>query len=562
MYEKFADQLAARTTMRGRLLKERRDQLVTLCIRHAGLCAEARRTLRPEHFSLPGERPHQLIIRHLWKLLDGGLYAAGAVPYAALYDSIAEELVGYRPKDLQEAWIGEAIDDPSQPGWEGAQPGLLRVAYDADMAAFDRSYAFETLRLFLEERAVADTAAALVASMGARVPLDYTQKLKDILDSAQRIEVIGDSPISLPMPDGWAPRPLTPFPSGCPWVDHKLDGQVPGDVNGLIGTYGGGKTTGLTQLTVMTGRYFLRESMETGRKPRVAFMVSYEEPEDAIRPRVLSCASRVSKTTLEQMTDFGVLTRRGHLKDYEITMYRQEGEEDFQNLDGEYERLMTAADEINQSVRIVDMRSGGRGAGWIDELAGFLARFREENEVEVGLVCIDYVNAMCRRHVDSLPKVRDSTLRDNIQKTPLQAEEKIARRFNCPVWLAQQFSGEANKKAPGTKMMMADASEARSFGENLIYCLAFGVADPATKCIQLTYVKSRRRGIQGDSMLVRMEGDLARIVPAGELYVVEGGKIVDKRIRDQFTGAVAPPRSPLYGVGAQIGGENIIPWHL
>jgi hypothetical protein len=129
MYEKYGKELRDIQAMRQRLLKQRRDDLVILCICRGSLCSEARLLLKPEHFSLPDEKPHRMIIRHLWRLLDGNLYAPGQVPYAALYDALAAEFVTLKPAELDEPWVGETINDPTQAGWEGAEPGLLWQAW-------------------------------------------------------------------------------------------------------------------------------------------------------------------------------------------------------------------------------------------------------------------------------------------------------------------------------------------------------------------------------------------------------------------------------------------------
>jgi hypothetical protein len=557
MYEKYGKELRDIQAMRQRLLKQRRDDLVILCICRGSLCSEARLLLKPEHFSLPDEKPHRMIIRHLWRLLDGNLYAPGQVPYAALYDALAAEFVTLKPAELDEPWVGETINDPTQAGWEGAEPGLLWQAYARDPVTYDDAYAFETLKLFLEERVVVDAVAGLVATTaGARVPLDHTAQLTAILATARRIESVGTSPFRLPMPPGWLPTPLIVFPTGAAWIDDVLGGQTVGDVNGLIGMFGGGKTTALTQIAVGSAIHFLEEAKESGARPRIALLVSYEEHEETILPRIMSCAARISKTRLEQMGDLSELSRRGQLRDYEITMYREEREHDSANLDGEYERFIKASAWVNEALRIVDMRDGGRGYGWVDELAACIERFRDENQVEIGVVCLDYVNAMVRRYVDTLPRITDATLRDKIQKTPLLVEEKIARRFQCPVWLAQQFSGEANKKAPTARMMLADASEARSFGENLVFCVAFGATDPKTGVMQTTFVKSRRLGKQGKTVLTRLEGDLGRIRPVDHLYVVHNDRIVERRLVKQMLGATAEAgpgnKSPFMVTGASL----------
>jgi hypothetical protein len=558
VYQKYADIIALQQTTRPRMLKQRRDELVVMCVRMARLCAEARLTLHPEHFSLPGERPHQIIIRHLWALLDAG-YSPGEVPYSAFCDVIAQELIGLRPEDLDQPWVGETINDPGQPGWEHEPPGLLWTAYNYDVSQFNDKYAFETLKLFLEERAVADATAGLVAAAGSRVPLQYADELKGIVAIAGRIEAIGTSPFLVPMPEDWEPEPLIYFPTGARWIDDRLGGQVAGDVNGLIGMFGGGKTTAMTQIAVGTRRYFFNEALKSGKKPKVALMVTYEEPGALIRPRVVSCAARISKTKLEEQT-LADLTHTGKLDDYEIELYRDEAPDlDPGTLPGEYERFMATRDMVNQTVRIVEMREEGRGYGWVDELAAYIDRFRHEEDIEIGVVCIDYVNAMCRRYVDTLRNVRDKQyeLRDRAQKTPFRVEELIARKFDCPVWLAQQFSGEANKKAPTAKIMLADASEARSFGENLVFCIGFGTTEPLTKVIQVTYVKSRRKGVQGSTSLVQLEGDLGRLVPADHRYEVQGDQIVDRRIKNQFQG---PTESSPFLIGGNDLGPKGYKW--
>jgi hypothetical protein len=537
-YEMFAAQLRA-ASMRGRMLLQRRDDLICMLVRMPDFCAEARRSLLPEHFAVEGERPHQTIVEHLYALLDAGTYEPGTVPMAALYDSITAHLFGKPDAELAEPWVGELLNRPDMPDGTDLSPGLLWRVYHADLGAFSREFAWETLRQFLEERAVVDHAYRLISGFGGRIPDNYPKLFRDIADNATRIEAIGTDPFRLPMPEGWTPRPLERFPTGCAWIDKLLEGQVAGDVNGLIGVFSGGKTTAVTQLVVMTGSYFLKVAERAGVTPKIAVLASYEEREETMRPRIMSCAARVSKNKLEEIKSFDELTRRGKLDDYEIRLYAGQDQHDLANLDGEYERLMAAMADLNRCVRFIDMREKGRGRGWISELASYLARLRDEQHVEIGLVCIDYVNAMCRRHLSAEGKDFDRNLRHYISMTPGEAEEKIAKPFHCPVWLAQQFSGEANKKTPTARLTIADSGEATTFGENLVFCIGFGAIHPQHRVQMIHCLKARRRGGTGRTGIIRIDGDLGRILDVDHLFSVQGGEIVDRRIAERFEGATA-----------------------
>jgi len=64
--------LGALQNTEKRMFRESRDSLVLHVVRFAGVRRLARPILKPEHYSLPDEVPHQVILRHVYRLVDSG----------------------------------------------------------------------------------------------------------------------------------------------------------------------------------------------------------------------------------------------------------------------------------------------------------------------------------------------------------------------------------------------------------------------------------------------------------------------------------------------------------
>jgi hypothetical protein len=526
------------------------EDLLIHIIRVPAVYSEARIHIQSDDWDPHSERHYRILIDGLFKLGDSKLYPTGEVPYVAVYT----EVRGVMDDDpmLRDAqfMINDIIGRPLDPD---PYNGLLYYAYRVDEADLSLPYGIMLLQKFLRERQVIDKVRRMLDGAGGRNVTGFGHYLSNITLKSRAVDAIGSNPFKVMLPENWVPTTIDTTSIGIPWANELMGGQAPGDVNGILGPFGGGKTMFAVQIGVERAKlcmsWHINGDVGHERLRQVIF-ASYEEDVDRdVRPRVMSCAARIKKGTLENLRSLDQLSRKGHLHPYEVAMYEKEKTTDPELKDGEYERLMKAHAQLGQNLQMMDMRGNGRGTGWIPELAAYIERQQQQNDWAIDTIIIDYTKIMCRRHLKAQDKDPDRHLRHLINETPMTAKMDLAERFGCTVWLLQQLSGEANTRSPTATLNHAHAGEARDFAENLVSCLVFGVKDGTTGCCRVFYTKGRRSENQGLDTLVFLDGGFGRTASAAGKYKVVPGKIVQTHLYNEIHGdapnanAAGPPIS-------------------
>jgi len=527
-YNSFKDSQATR----ARLARPQIEAMLCGVVRDEAIYIQVREHLAPGTFSQVGEAHFELLLESLYDLIDEGRYKPAEVPHPAMAMQIQHKLTyeGFSVEDRLEDEIFGTDDDP----------GLLHWIYSYPAEDINRDFILDLVRGFLMERTINAEIRDLVGDDPDEVRLGIEDKLAEFVVKTEIIKSVGVSHSYEFMPEVYQATPIVRFPTGASWIDNRLGGHACGDVNGVIGVFGGGKTTTGTMLTVNAADYFRSRVLEDpGSRPKVAVFLTYEEhPARDVRPRLFCAAASIWKETVEEMTSFDDLSRTGNLRDYERKWWDEQGVTDPALRLGERERLQAAASRLNAHIRIEDMRAPGRGGGGVPEIVGRLESLRQTKQVDIGLVVIDYVNAMARRRLKHTGAELDKKMRAEVVGLPEDIKQQVAERYGCPVWLLQQYNAEANKKSAGAKMHIADSAESRMFGENLAFCIGIGVFDPDTKVGQAHFVKARRRGVQGTSCFIQLIGELGQIRDVDDDYVVSGNRIIARRDASMIQGAL------------------------
>jgi hypothetical protein len=365
----------------------------------------------------------------------------------------------------------------------------------------------------------------------------------------QAIGAIGSDPVYEVLPQIWIPRPIQQSTTGVKWLDRLIGGQSPRDVNGILGPFAGSKTTLAVQIAVERAR-FLRTAhfFHDPNHPvlgRVVYASYEEDVETEIRLRSISCAARIDKSRLDNLKSLDELSRKGQLRDYEIAMYKNM-KSPAEEMDGEYERLLKAREEVGHNLHLMDMKNDGRGQGWIPELAAQIQRAMARHGWEkIDTVIIDYTKLMVRRYLKSQRLEIDRNLRHYINDTPMTAKLEIAEPLDCTVWILHQLSGDANRRSPKATLSHADAGEARDIAENMVNCVVLGVKDSLTQISRVFYTKGRRSEKSGTDSLFRTEGGLARTVGADEDFILVKDQFVQKSLHNTIHGPAAPDEAPV-----------------
>jgi hypothetical protein len=526
------------------------EELLVHIIRAPTVYSEARLHMEGDDWDPHNERHYRILVTELFRLGDSRVYPAGEIPYVAVHNEVGRVLDDDPMLKTAQHQIHDIVGRPLDP-----EPynGLLYHAYKVEEADLSPQYGLTLLKKFLRERQVLDKVRRVIDGAGGRNVPGFGLYLSKITLKDRAVEAIGSHPFQRMLPAGWVPTTIETTPLGIKWADELIGGQAPGDVNAILGPFGGGKTMFAVQLAVERSKlcmaWHVNGDAGHARLRKVIFASYEEDIERDIRPRTLSCAGRINKKTLEAIKSVDDLSRKGHLLPYELAMYEMQAITDPEQMDGEYERLMKADAEVGANLQLMDMRKDGRGNGWIPELAAYIERQQAQEDWAIDTIIIDYTKIMCRRHLKAQDKDPDRHLRHLINETPMVAKMDLAERFGCTVWLIQQLSGDANRRSAAARLSHADAGEARDFAENLVNCLVFGVKDGQTGACRVFYTKGRRSENQGMDTLIGLDGGFGRTVSATGDYKIVNEKIVQARLFNEIHGeppkvAAGPPISP------------------
>lgn len=507
-----------RQGLQRRPILDQRNKEIMMAVLLLDMAAfeRVRTTLRPEHFP-EADR----ILRVVWSLVCRFYDEHGALPDGELLISEIESAWSANPSLLDETQRAELSQYLE---WVFSESTARAI--DAKRSVY-RDKALKVVKRYIEE-AIARKHKEEVLSSG-QIVVNMPALLASRQQELERIEVLDAQPSEAFFPPGWERRAaLQLFPTGIDFLDQFLGGgHAPREVYGLLGPFGSCKTTLVSMLAVKGAIYFNKECVRgshDGVRPLV-FIVSYEASKEEMRNRCLGFAGRISRRTLEVMRNLREdLSRRGRLKDYERRLFREEiaqlGEE---NVDGEWERAMRVIPVLNRHIVHLDMTGHERksaGNGGIEEIAQRIAyELRIRERTRCGLVLVDYVGALCERKM-AAENIDSSQLRHMIKATPLLAKHKIADAFDCPVWLVHQLSGEANNFNPAVPPNHTNASESKSFAENLDFCLAIGVPDRSESVALIACSKHRRQPPRKE-MIIKIDGELNRVINVNDRYSLD-----------------------------------------
>ena len=525
------------------------EELIIHIIRVPAVYSEARRFIEPDDWDLHSERHYRILVDCLFKLVNTKLYTPGEVPYVAVYNETHRVMLDDPLLRDAQHMINDIIGRPTDPD---PYNGLLYHAYQGvDEDDLSAQYGITLLKKFLKERQTLDKVRRVLDGAGGRNVAGFGGYLSKITLNDQAIDAIGSDPFHVMLPENWVPTTIETTPIGIKWVDDLMGGQAPGDVNGLLGPFGGGKTMLAVQMAVERAKLLMAWHVHGdpghARLKRVIFASYEEDIERDVRPRVMSCSAHIKKITLEGLKSIEQLSRKGHLLPYELAMYEMMKVTDPDLMDGEYERLMKANSQIGANLQLMDMRKAGRGTGWIPELAAYVERQQQQHDWAVDTIIIDYTKIMCRRQLKAQDKDPDRHLRHLINETPMVAKMELAERFGCTVWLLQQLSGDANRRSPTATISHADAGEARDFAENLVSCMVLGVKHGESGCCRVFYTKGRRSENQGTDTMITLDGGFGRTASATGDYKIVNEKIVKANLFNEIhgepakAGAAGPP---------------------
>ncbi len=517
------DRAEAQDPVRGRMGFDEREMMMMYLLRHPGVFLEAKQVLTPSHFT----EPYEIIWAVSWQSALDLYDQYGHMPPYEILEADALSRVEENPGSVPANGIEELREFLASVF--GATIDLVHEQHSA--------YGYDLLEKFLKERHWMDSIRQRVADLGDNTPIDLPQLMQDFQTRLSQVNGVRCRVTDDLIPENWDQSSLTLIPTGMDFLDEPMGGGwANGEVYGLLGTFGSGKTMMACQLAAAVARHFAHVARMTGEPPRRVHYFTYETPPDDIRRRIIANVATILLDHLNLVPYHETLSRIGRRHPYEETLFTADPW-------GEWERYQSQVMPIRNLIRVSDLRGGPSnpkaGTGWIDEIRAELERDARVTGILPGFVILDYALVATKRYLRARGLDPDRQLRHFMGSFGDEARRMVADHFGCGVWILNQLSGVANRRAPTARMNHADSAEATNFAENLWYAACLGNKDRKTNGVVLDFTKTRRSQGNPDPIVLKLEGHLARFVAAGSDLMIDPNA---HRLVARSRGRVAAPQ--------------------
>lgn len=453
--------------------------------------------------------------------------------YAAFWGALQSFFDQYRRLPTEMEFFGDLENHvtnayPLSPDEYADLQEFLSAAYSMKDKDISIEVAASYLQRFLLHRVSVEVQNALQSGLHE----DISAYLRKMAERAAAASNVQDQAIADPFPDGWGvtKKVLKKVPFGTDFFDRFLcGGGVAGEVYGILGPYGGGKTTAGIQLSIGLARHYANVWRRSRKKKPLGrvYIFVYEDPPDLIRCRALSHAANINRGLLEAGGTVR-LSRPGQLSERDKLFYSDAYRSGLKVF-SELERRDMALSQLKLNWRFQDMigyeeeNISNRGGGWMAEIqqiikADLAAAEKQGQEVFCGGIVVDYIGAAAKRFCEVNGLSYSNELRHLIGTCGLYAKNYLAVPFKCPTILLHQLNADSNGFPPGIVPHHSKAAEAHNFAENLDFCFCIGTQDDNARCIFSCSKHRRAPGMPYE--ILHMDGAYGTLRDTYGQYVV------------------------------------------
>lgn len=417
------------------------------------------------------------------------------------------------------------------------EKGILNWIYETDINEININLVTDYLKKFLNHRIVQEPLRAILNSVNRNVISEIPNVLKSLADTSVSISSLNTQFSKTPTLDNLIFE-QTPFEStGVGFLDHVLSGgQLPGEVYGVLGAYGSGKT--LFSVQIACGFAINQVTLYSAgqiQEPKHSFIFHYEANFEEMAKRVIAHISEISWEELQtgNLNNLSSETGPIFIKDYEKKYWAKDIAKNNGVFKPERQRLEIRSKLYNHYIHLVDMsgtnpQNPKMGCGYVQEIANILAAETARKKIQVGSVVIDYAGLCCKRYIAD-KGIKPENLRYFLGDFGDRCRQLIAIPMKCSVWVMHQLAAAANKRTDAYLAHHADAAEAKNFVENMVYAFNLGVPNAQYRTVTLNVTKARRSSIK-KPVFLWINGLFQRLEP-GEKYFIhnlETGDVIPR----------------------------------
>jgi len=503
------------------------EEMLAVVIRNRRAFDAVRELLEPKHFTkLEGDG-------WVWKVMLDFFGRHRVLPpsgtlSAELHNTPEVRNLDQNEREELDAFLDYAFDDASH----GCEIATSQV---------HEKVALETCRLFLQE--VESAALQLKTVSDGQYAKDLSTIIAEHRAKLQQIETITGYDPGDPFPDDWLTKKAPPKSStGVAVLNAFMGGWQANDILLFMAMTGACKTTlavhSTAAIAMNAALDFAEGNTRDGKRP-VVVLVTLEDGADDCRKRIMANAARIPWSRLQDVSE-GVAILSGkrtpgaaHGTGRNETNYERE---EFAGVTAgficERERVANAQAVLNQHLVIIDCTDDERplGAGGIPDVANAItAHFRKRDDCYPVAIWFDHVKMLFDRMATANPNL-DRNSSAVISRTLMQCRDMIVKKWNAPMGVLHQLSGEANGFSKHATPTHANGAGSKSIADYANFAVIASKRDEDMMC-RFVCTKARRRPIN-KQRVVQIDSDFQRLHDRTDTHTVEDGQIISLVERD------------------------------
>jgi len=469
--------------------------------------------LEPKHFN----KPEEAALRLTWQTMLQSHALTGAFTFESLTAHLREHLQNSLGED---AFISnEMLEILMRNDNEGL---FYAIAYpDIPINEPNLRLARHYMQRLQMERIVVNQLRLRLNPANPGVPV-VDDFIRDMHDTIGRISISNVVPeVDMAPVFGTPIKPAAEFNlTGMPLFDARFRGQRVGDVNGILGGTGSGKTTFALDMGTCMAKQSWATSLLTGEPPQPVFFFSAEEPAEKLRARQWANFFRISRAFLEGAVTWDDFSTPGNLKPYEIADQRDQ----LRQL-SERERYEMWREQFSQTFVTFDISGSAAypeaGFGFIPEIRSYVDRaVAARGGVYPKAIFLDYAGLLVERHIDKKTRQEENALEYGLKRFADIFRNQITEPYRSTGWLLQQLTGASSGYSATRNLTFDDCGGCKAFGTNMAVCAIIGKPDQRTGC-RLIHFPKNRYVENVPKAVVRIHSEYASIVDVTNSFTVD-----------------------------------------